>query len=271
MKNISQKKWISLSLDLEQKNDIDFLYHKFHNDIIGTHENDNSLTFYFDYKLKNIINTLNNNQLNINIIKYDNWHTKFEKYFNPIVIDKQISIVPSWFKIKKDNIEYIRIKPGMAFGTGTHETTQLIISQLKHYIHKEDNVLDLGSGSGILAIAAFKYGASSVVCYEYDKDCETNFFENMALNNISNNYQLLFDDVLSIQNFDYNCILANINKNVILDLLPNVKKFRSKSCKIILSGLLISDKEEVINLISTLKFNLIEIINKGEWICIVID
>ena len=76
---------------------------------------------------------------------------------------------------------------------------------------------------------------------------------------------------MSIQNFDYNCILANINKGVILDLLPNIKKFSSNQSTIILSGLLLSDQDEVINLIHQLKFNLIDTIIKGEWICIVIE
>ena len=154
----------------------------------------------------------------------------------------------------------------MAFGTGTHETTQLILSQLKKYINKDNRILDLGSGSGILAIGALKYGASFVDCYEYDKDCEENFFENMELNNISNSYKLLFDDVLLIKDFSYDCILANINKKIIIDLLPNIKKFQIAKSKIILSGLLIDDEEEVVNLINQLKFNIIDTIIKGEWI-----
>ena len=271
MNNFSKKKWVSISINSNNKEDINFLYLNFHNDIIGTFENNDDLIFYFDYKIKDRIISLDNNNFIIDNIKYDNWHKGYEQYFKPIKIDNQITVIPDWHSTKIESIDYIKIKPGMAFGTGTHETTQLILSQLKNYISQGDHILDLGSGSGILAIGAFKYGASSVICYEYDKDCEENFFENMQLNYISDNYTLLFDNVLSIENFNYDCILANINKNVIMDLLPNIKKHRLNKSKIILSGLLISDKKEVINLINKLKFKLIDIINKGEWICLIIE
>jgi len=271
MNNISTKKWISLSINSNNRNDIDFLYLNFHDDIIGTFENNDDLIFYFNYQLKDRIISLENNNFIINDIKYDNWHKGYEQYFKPIVIDNQITVIPDWHSTKVKSIDYIKIKPGMAFGTGTHETTQLILFQLKNYINKGNDILDLGSGSGILAIGAFKYGASSVTCYEHDKDCEENFFENMKLNNISDNYKISFDNVLSIQNFNYDCILANINKNVILDLLPNIKKYRLNKSKIILSGLLIADKKEVISLINKLKFKLIDTIVKGEWVCLIIE
>jgi len=271
MNNISKKKWISLSIKSTEEDKINFLYLNFYNDIIGTFENNNDLIFYFDYTIRDKINGIKNGSFLINDIEYDNWHKGYEEYFKPIKIDNQITIIPDWHSTKVESIDYIKIKPGMAFGTGSHETTQLILSQLKIYINKNDNILDLGSGSGILAIAALKYGASSVACYEHDKDCKENFFENMQLNGISDNYKLLFDDVLSIEDFTYDCILANINKSVIKDLLSNIKKFRFNSSKIILSGLLISDQEEVLNLINKLQFNLVDTIIKGEWVCIVIE
>ena len=271
MNNFSTKKWISVSIELNKQDDINFLYSNFCNDIIGTFENNGELIFYFNSKIKDKINDIQNNKFIIDDIKYDNWHKGFEQYFKPVKIDDQITIIPDWHSEEIDSIDCIRIKPGMAFGTGTHETTQLILSQLKKYINKDNRILDLGSGSGILAIGAFKYGASFVTCYEYDKDCKENFFENMKLNNISDNYKLSFDNVLSIENFNYDCILANINKNVIIDLLPNIKKHRLNKCRIILSGLLISDKKEVIRLINKLKFKLIGSIVKGEWICLIIE
>ena len=271
MKSISKQKWISLSVEVNEKNKINFLYTNFHSDIIGTFEHDGHLIFYFDYKLKQSINTICNHNFIINDIDYENWHQGYEQYFKPIKIDDKMIVVPDWHNSDDKSIDYIKIKPGMAFGTGSHETTQLILSTLKNHISQSSHILDLGSGSGILAIGAFKYGASYVTCYEYDQDCEENFFENMKLNNISNNYKLLFDDVLSIKNFNYDCILANINKNIILQLLPNMKKFRSNKCKIILSGLLLSDQEEVIKLINQLHFKLLESFVKGEWICLIIE
>ena len=84
-------------------------------------------------------------------------------------------IVPDWYDTTNERMDCIKIIPGMAFGTGNHETTQLIISNIIKNIKDNSRVLDLGSGSGILSIAALKYGASHVTAMEYDRDCEENF------------------------------------------------------------------------------------------------
>ena len=135
---------------------------------------------------------------------------------------------------------------------------------------KNQTVLDLGSGSGILSIAALKQGASKVVAIEHDYDCEENFLNNMELNNITENYKLSFIDVLSMEDYNYDFILANINKNIILSLLPRIKKLNKNQSTIILSGLLIIDRDEIIHLIHKLSFTIIEEVQKGEWICIII-
>ena len=105
----------------------------------------------------------------------------------------------------------------------------------------------------------------------YDQDCEDNFVENMKLNNFHDQYTLLIEDVLLYQDYDVDLILANINRNIILDLLPNIRQYRNNKSKIILSGLLVNDRNDVISLINKLKFNLIYEAQQGEWICIVID
>ena len=278
MKNISQKKWFSLSMKLTEKRDINFSYTNFYHYMIGSNETEKELVFYFDAKNKKLIQNIisnNKNQLKsdflINDIEYDNWHSSYEDYFKPINIDKKLMIVPDWYNTINEKMDYIKIIPGMAFGTGNHETTQLIISNIIKYIKDNSRVLDLGSGSGILSIAALKYGASHVTAIEYDRDCEENFFSNMKLNHIADKYSLSFTDVLSIKDYNYDFILANINKNIILDLLANIKRYRNNKSKIILSGLLVNDRNDTINLINKLNFNLIQEAQQGEWICLIID
>jgi len=245
--------------------------------MVGVTEDQNEFIFYFENKDKDVIdkilhNHLKNYQFKSEDIKYENWHTSYEKHFQPIQVNENLMIVPHWHEINNtDNMDYIRIIPGMAFGTGHHETTQLIIESLISNININDRVLDLGSGSGILSIAALKFGASQVMAIEYDEDCKDNFYENMALNRIDEKYTLLIQDVLINEDYDYDLIIANINKNVILDLLPNIKSFQKKQCKIILSGLLIDDQEDVMKVISTLNYNIIKQVQMGEWICIVLD
>ena len=278
MKNISQKKWFSLSMKLTEKRDINFSYTNFYHYMIGSNETEKELVFYFDAKNKKLIQNIisnNKNQLKsdflINDIEYDNWHSSYEDYFKPINIDKKLMIVPDWYNTINEKMDYIKIIPGMAFGTGNHETTQLIISNIIKYIKDNSRVLDLGSGSGILSIAALKYGASHVTAMEYDRDCEENFFSNMKLNHIADKYSLSFTDVLSIKDYNYDFILANINKNVILELLPRIKKYRKNKSIIILSGLLTTDRDDVIDLITAFKFSILEENQLGEWICITIS
>lgn len=277
MKNVSKKSWFSLSIELNSSHNLDFLYSQFYNDMVGATENQNEFIFYFECdKKKNIYSILNNKLMDYKFkmedIKYQNWHTSYEKYFKPIKVNENLMVVPDWYKINNtDNMDYIRIIPGMAFGTGHHETTQLIIQSLVDNISINDSVLDLGSGSGILSIAALKFGASEVMAIEYDEDCKDNFYENMALNSINTKYTLSIEDVLLYKDYNYDLIIANINKNVIIDLLPNIKKFQKKKFKIILSGLLVDDQEDIIQIISRLDFKIIEQTQMGEWICILLN
>ena len=270
MTNISKKKWISVSASINNDKAIKFLYTNFSQQILGTHETDDNIVFYFNYNQKNIIKNKNLTDCSIKELKYENWHQGFIEYFKPLEINDQFTIIPEWHKPKKYSEKYIIIKPGMAFGTGTHETTQLILNELQYYISSNDNVLDLGSGSGILAIGAIKCGAKNVDCYDYDVDCETNFYENMKLNSMSN-FSFSIKNVLSITNFSYDCIVANINETVLIDLLPIIKKNRNNNSTVILSGIIKSYKNKMISLVEGLNFNLVKCVKKGEWICLVIN
>jgi len=277
MKNISQKSWFSLSINYNDIKNIDTLYTMFYNYTSGVTEEKNRIIFYFESINRSIVNNILNNELknyrfNFEDIHYQNWHTTFEKSFKPITINNNLMIVPNWYKnMDKDNTDYIKIIPGMAFGTGHHETTQLIIESLIKNLNLNDRVLDLGSGSGILSIAALKFGASKIMAVEYDEDCKDNFYENMELNNIEDNFTLLIDDVLDYEDYNYDLIIANINKNIIKDLLPQIKKHIKNKVKIILSGLLVEDRKDIINIISELEFNVLNQTQKGEWVCIVLD
>ena len=274
MNSIVNKKWFSVTADIkfESKDFIRYCYPY----LIGTYDNNQNRIYYFNKEdskeILKIIDKKNiKHELLFQEVEYENWHKSYEKYFMPIEIKDELIIVPKWHEVKDNVLKTIKILPGMAFGTGNHETTQLIIASIIKNISKNDRVLDLGAGSGILGIAALMYGASSVLSIENDIDCEGNFFENLKLNNISKNCNLLIKDVLSIQDYNYDVISANINTGVIIKLLPIIKKYRSNKSKIILSGLLVSDSSKIISLINDLNFDILEKTQKGEWICIVID
>lgn len=195
----------------------------------------------------------------------EDWHLAWKDNFTPIYINNKLCILPDWDSSIFDGIT-IKIKPGMAFGTGHHETTYLMLEQLIYNISPKMSVLDLGAGSGVLSIAAKKLGAERVVSVEFDEDCKGNFYENLALNGLSNDISIYFEDVLNWKDLNFDYILANINKNVIVKLIPILSKVQNTN--ILLTGLLNENKPEILFLLEQNDFEVIEHTNKGEWMLV---
>ena len=194
----------------------------------------------------------------------EDWHLTWQENFKPVIINEKLAIIPHWKEnYTKDVV--IKIKPGMAFGTGHHETTWLMLSQIIKHVKPGMSVLDLGAGSGILSITALKLGAEKIDAVENDPDCKTNFYENMKLNEVNGNIQYHQKDVLGWNNLDYDLILVNINKNVIEKLIPQLPNSRET---ILLSGLLETDYDDIEYLCQKHNLQVKEKIIKGGWICI---
>ena len=242
-------------------------------DCLGTYFKNGTAKLYFNDGKKNDIEIQLQEicadfpfQWNWKKQKREEWHLAWKENFQPIVIDNKLAVIPNWQNdIPADIV--IKIKPGMAFGTGHHETTWLMLSQMMKHIKPGMSVLDLGTGSGILSISAIKLGAEKVDAVENDSDCETNFNENLTLNNTGNNVHFYNHDVLNWTNFNYDIILANINQNVIEELIP---KFRGTKTNVILSGLLETDYAVIEQLCQTQNFQIKDKMKKGEWICFVL-
>ena len=197
----------------------------------------------------------------------EDWYLMWQDNFQPVIIDKKLSVIPHWQKDSSEDI-VIKIKPGMAFGTGHHETTWLMLRQIMQYIKPGMSVLDLGTGSGILSIAAIKLGAEKVDGVEFDSACETNFKENLQLNQVEDNIHYHYHDVLTWNNLIYDLILININRNIIEKLIPQL---RASKGTILLSGLLVTDYEIIKGLCQSHHLQVKEKIIKGEWICLVME
>ena len=196
----------------------------------------------------------------------ENWHLAWQDNFKPVIIDKKLAIIPHWQE-KSNEKNVIKIKPGMAFGTGHHETTWLVLNKMMKYIKSDTTILDCGAGSGILSIAAKKLGAKKVDSVEFDLECRNNFFENLQINSIKEGINFHHADILKWHFFNYDLILANINKNILRQLIPQLE---DSDGLIILSGLLHSDYTFMEEFLIEANFKILDITKKGEWICLVI-
>ena len=196
----------------------------------------------------------------------EDWHLTWQNHFKPVMIDDKLAVIPYW---KNDHLAEItiKIKPGMAFGTGHHETTWLMLKQMLKYLQPGMSVLDLGSGSGILSIAARKIGAEKVDSVEFDIECKANFYENLELNGIKEEIQFHNVDVLNWTKLDYDLILANMNQNIIEKLIPLLKKIDGT---FLLSGLLDKNFDTIKQLCQRYQLQVKEKLVKGEWICLAI-
>jgi len=273
MKN--KKKWDVLILNGDPQS-IEIISSYIYTQSLGGYSSENDQFYYFNRDRKDMINNI----LEQHISKFDisfswdvqdeeNWHLNWKDNFAPIKVNNDLIIIPDWDNHSYNYDKIIKIKPGMAFGTGHHETTFLMLKHLINNINENDSVLDLGSGSGILSIVSHLYGAKKNTAVEFDLDCKDNFIENMRVNNIKmNSIELIIEDVLCFDNFNYDIILANINKNIIKELIP---KFKTSNAIILLSGILEEDREDIISLI---EFNGIRLLHEdkyNEWLLMVIQ
>ena len=252
-------------------NSVDMIQAMLGDECLGTFFQNGSAKLYFNSGLRKEIDIKLENLLTGDAFTWswetqahENWHLAWQENFKPVVIDNKLAVIPHWENDKPAEIT-IRIKPGMAFGTGHHETTWLMLSQMLKYLKPGMSVLDLGTGSGILSIAAKKMGAGKVDSVEHDPDCEPNFYENLQLNKIIDGIQFHHGDVLSWIKLDYDLILANINQKIIEELIPN---FQNTNANIILSGILENNFNTIEQKFHSINFNIRENINKGEWLCV---
>ena len=200
-------------------------------------------------------------------VELENWMDNWKDSFKPIKIDDKVMIVPDWDENIYSSDYVIKICPAMAFGTGHHESTQLVINQmLKLKVGNYNSLLDLGTGSGILSILAKKMGIKIVTAIDIDDVCEENFYQNCKLSNVEN-IGIQIQDVHAYENYDYDIILANIDKNNIIKILDKYQKSQTKAI-MILAGILNSDLDEIKNCITNCT---IENIDKmGEWASVIV-
>jgi len=203
------------------------------------------------------------------LVSPQNWNKKWEQSIEPQSIGN-FYVRPTWgetLPADSDLIELL-IDPKMAFGTGYHATTRLILSWVSDFIEEGDKVLDAGTGTGILGIAALKLGARSVFGFDIDEWSEDNCKENVALNGVKN-FKVKLGSLEVIPSDDmYDTILANINRNALIELLPGLLKHLKRDGSLLLSGLLEDDERTMLGLECLQTLTHLETRQNGEWIAI---
>lgn len=205
------------------------------------------------------------------------WVNNWKQFFHQFYVD-DILIIPSWEEVKPEDEDklIVHIDPGTAFGTGMHETTQLCIKQLHKYVKKEDMILDVGCGSGILGMLALKFGAKYSVGTDLDPCAIDATHENMEVNQIrKDQYEVMIGNIIEDSNvkkrvgFDqYDIVVANILADVLVPLTPVVVDHLKSGGLFITSGIIDMKEETVKNAILEAGFEILEVTYQGEWVSI---
>ena len=213
-----------------------------------------------------------NNNIDIQISKNKeiedmDWANEWKKYYEPFYIGN-ILIKPSWIDIDESDHKVLEINPGMAFGTGLHETTNLCIEQLQELNLIDKIVLDIGCGSGILSVVSSKLGAKEVFATDIDPLAIKATLENANLNKISN-INAVKGSLLDNVDKKYDVVVANILLNVLDILIPDLPKALKKDGVFICSGLINSQRDNIVNTLEKNNLEIVEVSEKGEWISII--
>lgn len=206
----------------------------------------------------------------ISVVDDEDWATAWKKYYKPFKLTGTIVVRPSWEEYNaQDGETVIELDPGMAFGTGTHETTRLCAGLIEKYINRNDRVLDLGCGTGILSIVAAKLGASSVLAADIDEMAVRITRENAAINreeHVITGTKGILQDLKPVA---YDIIVANIIADVIIGLSGRISLYLRQGGFFISSGIIRERHDEVIAAYTKNGLSYVETLIEGEWVAIV--
>jgi ribosomal protein L11 methyltransferase len=205
-----------------------------------------------------------------NIYENKNWNEEWEQSINVIHVNDKIVIKPTFREYNAQPGQIVlTIDPKMSFGTGEHQTTKLVLMLLEKYVVSGARCLDVGSGSGILAIAVIKMGARHAVAIDIDEWCYDNATENSKLNNVSGSMEVLQGEISDIKEKDFDLLLANIQKNILIDIAPEIYKRLKPGGIVILSGLLDYDEAVIKTEFTELGLTFLELKSLDTWIALV--
>ncbi len=203
-------------------------------------------------------------------VSEEDWADSWKQYYKPIKTGNKIVIVPVWEKYeKKDGEITVLMDPGMAFGTGTHETTRLCAAMLEKYVTDESKMLDVGCGSGILAICASKLGAASCFACDIDPVSVRIAIENTEINEVNNVKCVVSDLLKSVEKVEggYDVCAANIVADVIIRLAPDIGEYLAPDAVFIVSGIIVERAEETVAALNKAGFAVVDDVRENGWYC----
>lgn len=259
--NFLNSRFEDTSLIFYIKNDLDAL------DLLQTIKN----------KLANIKNDIDVDLGSLEIktinINEEEWINNWKKHYKPFKLGNNIVVKPFWEKYDAQNSDVVfTIDPGNAFGTGMHETTKLCVTTCEEIIKKDDLILDLGCGSGILSVIALLLGGKSAIGIDIEKIAVESAINNSKLNDVSHKYTGIHGNILEDEKLidtllknQYNIIFANIIADIIIPMLPIIKKLLHNNGKFIASGIIENRKDEVVSALEKEGFIIEKIEESKEW------
>ncbi|QZO08593.1 50S ribosomal protein L11 methyltransferase [Enterococcus raffinosus] len=212
------------------------------------------------------------NIVEVSEVEESDWATAWKKYYHPVRVTRYLTIVPSWEKYepKHEDEKIITLDPGMAFGTGTHPTTNLTLQALETVLRGGETVLDVGTGSGVLSIASSLYGAKDIYAYDLDEVAVRSAQENVDLNANTENIHVSANDLLVGLEQEADVIVANILADIIVLMIEDAWRLLKPEGTLIVSGIIEDKKDMVLEEMYTQGFEVDRIFQQKDWFAIIL-
>ncbi len=224
--------------------------------------------------INNLLNfniDLGHNILTVQEVDEEDWATAWKKYYHPVKISNRFTIVPTWEQYERVNSDEIIIEldPGMAFGTGTHPTTVMCLQALEKNVQPNSTVIDVGTGSGVLAIGAAKLGASHVHALDLDEVAVKSAKENIKLNHVEDTIEVTHGNLLDNVGEPADIVIANILAEIIMTFTNDAFKLVKDNGLFITSGIIATKKEDVRQSLQSAGFEIEEVMMMEDWVTII--
>ncbi|MGO9480618.1 MAG: 50S ribosomal protein L11 methyltransferase [Candidatus Kryptoniota bacterium] len=203
--------------------------------------------------------------IDVTTVQNQDWNVQWEESVVPVEVTKNVAIKPSWKDYNGTAKIVIEIDPKMSFGTGHHETTRMMVQLLEKFVKGGENILDIGTGTGVLAIAAVKLGAGSCTAIDNDNWSIENARENIENNDAADKINLMKGEIASAVQNEFDIVVANLNRNTLLYMNLEIYKRCKKGGILLVAGVLTLDEEGIVQNYRQIGFDLVEAIHEGDW------